>query len=53
MLPLAGSTPVQLTHFDSEPGVVRAYAWSQDGKKFALTRARYNDADVVMFSGYK
>jgi Tol biopolymer transport system component len=53
MLPLAGGTPVQLTHFDSEPGLVPAYAWSRDGKKFAITRARYNDTDVVMFSGFK
>lgn len=51
--PLAGGTPVQLTHFDSEPAVVPAYAWSRDGKKFAVTRARYNDTDVVMFSGFR
>jgi len=51
--PLAGGPPVQLTHFDSEPGLVAAYAWSRDGKKFALTRARYNDTDVVMFSGFR
>jgi len=44
---------VQLTHFDSEPGVVMTYAWSPDGKRFAVTRARYNDADVVMFSGFR
>ena len=42
MQPLAGGPPVQLTHFDSEPAVVAAYAWSRDGKKFAITRARYN-----------
>jgi serine/threonine protein kinase/Tol biopolymer transport system component len=53
MQPLAGGAPVQLTHFDSEPAVVTAYAWSRDGKKFAVTRARYNDTDVVMFSGYR
>lgn len=53
MQPLAGGPPVQLTHFDSEPAIVEAYAWSQDGKKFAITRARSNDADVVMFSGIK
>ena len=53
MQPLAGGAPVQLTHFDSEPAVVAAYAWSRDGKKFAITRARYNDADVVMFSGFR
>jgi Tol biopolymer transport system component len=53
LLPLAGGAPVQLTHFDSEPAVVAAYAWSRDGKKFAVTRARYNDTDVVMFSGFR
>ncbi len=51
--PLDGSAPVQLTHFDSEPAVISAYAWSRDGKKFAITRARYNDTDVVMFSGFR
>jgi Tol biopolymer transport system component len=53
MQPLPGGALVQLTHFDSEPGVVAAYAWSRDGKKLAITRARYNDTDVVMFSGFK
>jgi len=53
MQPLAGGTPVQLTHFTSEPGLVLAYAWSRDGKKFAITRGRYNDSDVVMFSGFR
>jgi Tol biopolymer transport system component len=53
MQPLAGGPPVQLTHFGSEPAIVAAYAWSQDGKKVAITRARSNDADVVMFSGFK
>ena len=53
MLPLAGGTPVQLTHFDAEPAVVAAYAWSRDGKKFAVTRARYSDTDVVQFSGFR
>jgi serine/threonine protein kinase/Tol biopolymer transport system component len=53
MQPLDGGVPVQLTHFDSEPAVVVAYAWSRDGKKFAVTRARYADADVVLFSGFR
>jgi eukaryotic-like serine/threonine-protein kinase len=52
-LSLAGGAPVQLTHFNSEPGLVLAYAWSRDGKKFAITRGRYNDSDVVMFTGFK
>ena len=50
---LAGGAPVLLTHFNSEPGLVLAYAWSRDGKQFAVTRGRYNDSDVVMFSGFK
>ncbi len=53
MQPLAGGAPVQLTHFNSEPSAVLAYAWSRDGKKFAITRSRYNDTDVVMFSGFR
>jgi len=53
MVSLSGSAPVQLTHFASEPVSVPAYAWSKDGKKFALTRARYNDTDVVLFSGFR
>jgi len=53
MQPLAGGAPVQLTHFDSEPAFVAAYAWSRDGKQIAITRARYNDTDVVLFSGFR
>jgi serine/threonine protein kinase/Tol biopolymer transport system component len=53
MQPLAGGDPIQLTHFDSEPAVVFGYDWSRDGKKFAVTRARYNDTDVVLFSGFR
>ncbi len=53
MQPLAGGAALQLTHFDSEPAHVAAYAWSRDGKKFAITRARYSDTDVVMFSGFR
>jgi serine/threonine protein kinase/Tol biopolymer transport system component len=53
MVSLSGGAPVQLTHFASEPVFVPAYAWSKDGKKFALTRARYNDTDVVLFSGFR
>jgi hypothetical protein len=32
---------------------VAAYAWSRDGKKIAITRARYNNTDAVLFSGFK
>jgi len=47
---LAGGAETQLTHFDSEPAVMQAFAWSRDGKKLAITRARYNDTDVVLFT---
>ena len=53
MQPLTGGTPVQLTHVDSEPALVSSYAWSRDGKKLAITRARYSADDVVMFSGFR
>ena len=53
MQPLPGGAEIQLTHFDSEPGILEAYAWSRDGKKLAISRGRYNDTDVVMFSGFR
>jgi Tol biopolymer transport system component len=53
MQPLSGAKPVQLTHFDSEPLKIADYAWSRDGKKFAITRQRARDTDVVMFSNFR
>jgi Tol biopolymer transport system component len=53
MQPLSGGSPIQLTHFDTEPSLITSYARSRVGKKFALTRARYNDTDVVIFSGFR
>jgi Tol biopolymer transport system component len=52
MLLLSGGHP-KLTHFEPEAVYVPAYAWSRDGKKFVVTRARYNDTDVVLFSGFR
>jgi Tol biopolymer transport system component len=52
-LPLAGGDLVQLTHFDSEPLLVRAAAWSRDGKKLAITRQRRNTTDAVMFTNFR
>jgi serine/threonine protein kinase len=48
--PLSGGTATTILHFDSEPMLIRAYDWSTDGKKLAVTRAPYHDTDVVMFS---
>jgi len=53
MQPRSGGPPIQLTHFDEEPSWISAYAWSRDGKKIAITRARFADTDVVMFSGFR
>jgi eukaryotic-like serine/threonine-protein kinase len=53
ILSLSRGAPLPLTHFVSEPVFVPAYAWSKDGKKLALTRARYNDTNVVLFSGFR
>ncbi len=51
--PLDGSKPTQLTHFDTEPLQIVAYSFSPDGKQIAVTRARVNDSDLVMFSNFR
>jgi len=51
--PLDGSAPTQLTHFDTEPLWAAAYGFSPDGKQIAVTRARVNDADLVMFKNFR
>ena len=53
MQPVAGGAVVQLTHFDSERAIIVGYGWPRDGRQFAITRALYNDADVVMFSNFR
>jgi Tol biopolymer transport system component len=50
---LTGGAPLQLTHFDTEPMNILAAAFSPDGKKVAVTRARANNSDVVMFSNFR
>jgi eukaryotic-like serine/threonine-protein kinase len=51
--PLDGSTPTQLTHFDTEPMGIADYSFSPDGKQIAITRGRLNDSDLVMFSNFR
>jgi len=51
--PLPSGKPFRLMHFDDEPSSIAAYAWSRDGKKIAVTRARFNDSDIVLFSGFR
>jgi Tol biopolymer transport system component len=48
--PLFGKAPTTILRFDSEPLLIKAYDWSPDGKKLAITRTPYHDTDVVMFS---
>jgi serine/threonine protein kinase len=51
--PLDGSKPTQITHFDSEPLAIEEYSFSPGGKQIAITRARVNDSDLVMFSNFR
>lgn len=44
--PVAGGSPQQITHFPVDR--IRSYAWSRDGKKFAITRG-HESFDAVMF----
>ena len=48
--PLSGKPASTVLRLDSEPLLIKAYDWSPDGKKLAMTRAPYHDTDVVMFS---
>jgi Tol biopolymer transport system component len=48
--PLSGKAATRILHFDSEPMLIKAYDWSPDGKRLAVTRAPYHSTDVVMFS---
>jgi hypothetical protein len=45
--------PLRLMHFGDEPTQILDYAWSRDGKRIAVTRARFNDSDIVLFSGFR
>ena len=51
--PLDGGKATQITHFDAEPLAVEAFAFSPDGKRVAITRARTNNSDLVMFSNFR
>lgn len=50
---LSGGSPEQLMHFDSEPSRIIVYAWSQDGRKIAVTREDRYATDVVQFTGFR
>ena len=49
-VPLNGSRPQQLTHFDSQ--AIVAFAWSPDGDRMALMRDA-RESDVVLFNRQK
>ena len=51
--PLDGGPPTRLTHFDSEPLAIASFCFSPDGKKIAVSRARDNDSDLIMFSNFR
>jgi Tol biopolymer transport system component len=49
-IPLDGSTPRKLTNFSSDH--VQAFAFSPDGKRFALCRGNEN-TDVLLFKDFR
>ncbi|MGI9072314.1 MAG: hypothetical protein ACR2JB_13600 [Bryobacteraceae bacterium] len=46
--PISSGPPRQLTHFHDR---ILAYDWSPDGKRLAITRAKYS-SDVVLISNF-
>jgi len=50
---LSGGKPIRIMHFDDEPASITAYAWSRNGKKIAVTRSRFNNSDIVLFTGLR
>ena len=51
--PLDGSNATQITHFNTEPLLIPAFAFSPDGKQIAITRANAHDSDLVMFKNFR
>jgi Tol biopolymer transport system component len=47
--PLSGGAPRQLTHF-TDGRFIRAFAWSRDGQRLAITRSTATN-DIVLFEG--
>ncbi len=48
--PFDGGTPRQLTHFTVDGHRIWDFAWSADGKRLAVARARIS-SDIVLFKG--
>jgi Tol biopolymer transport system component len=48
-----GSSAQVIMRVPLNSGFTTNPSWPASGKKFAITRARYHDADVVMFSGFR
>jgi len=53
MQPLHGGHPVTLMHFAEEPTCIRGVSWSPDGARIAVARSRFNDSNVVLFTGLR
>ena len=50
--PLDGAPPRQLTHFPTDGQQIWDFAWSSDGKRLAVARARIA-TDIVLFRGLR
>jgi Tol biopolymer transport system component len=51
LLPLAGDSPRQLTHF-TDGATIGNFAWSRDGKRLAVSRSTVAN-DIVLFKGLR
>jgi Tol biopolymer transport system component len=47
---LPAGKAVRIKHFADQPSNISEYAWSPDGKKIAVTRSRFNDTNVILFT---
>ena len=50
--PIDGGAPRQLTHFAADGHRIWDFAWSADGKRLAVARARIS-SDIVLFRGLR
>jgi len=51
-IPIGGGDPIQLTHFDSEPYLPVAVAYSRNDSRIAVTRQRFKTADAALFTNF-
>ena len=53
MQPVRGGRPITLMNFADEPVCISGVSWSPDGRKIAVARTRFNDSNVILFTGLR